>query len=191
MGRSVAASKDTIPRELRGKVPSPMFTLAVQMRTFGVLFGLALAVFALYGPIVGHQDHNGIRYLFAPWLCPWVLFFYHRVFPYHPYRGSALFLGEMVDLDQRDPDAKRLDEVFHSAEAQRVLVRTSLKIAVVLFFLMVLITVAVHDSLNWSLSSAWQDPGLLVGAIGASIAVGIEYINWGLRTWAASYISDN
>lgn len=182
-----AASRNPIPRELKDKIPPLMFTLVVEMRTFGIIFGLALALFSLYGPIIGPSNHNGFRYLLGPWVCPWLLALYYRFFPYHPYRGSTLFVGELVDLDKRDVDAKRLDELFQSAEARHMLVRTTLKMSVIIFVVMALVTATVHDSLNWSLSSAWQDPGLLVGAIAASIAVGVEYLSWGISRWAASY----
>ena len=187
----MAANKDIIPRELRAKVP-PLLFMNVQMRTFGTLFGVGLAVFMLYGPIAGPHapDHNGLRYLIAPWICPWGAALWYYFAPFNPYgKGSVSRFAGMVDYDKRDSDAKRLVEVFRSAEARRALVRITLKISVILFVVMALITVAVRHSLNWSFSSYSLSLSLIGGTIGATIAVGSEYISWGMKHWAASYRS--
>ncbi len=188
MGSSVAASKSPLPHELRSKVP-PLVVMFLEQRIFWTLFGLALALFSLYGPIAGPHahDYNGYRYLLAPWVCPWVPAISYIIFPPNPYRGYPASFAGMVELDQRDPDAKRLAELFRSPEARHVLVRTTLKISAVLFVVMALVTVAVRDSLTWSFSSYWLIPGLLGGAIGSLGALRSQVISWGLRNWAASY----
>jgi len=162
-------------------------------RTFWTLFGSGLAVFLLYGPIAGPHapDHNGLRYLIAPWICPWGAAVFYQFLPFNPYRRGSVsqFVG-MVDFDKRDSDAKRLVAVFRSAEARRALVRITLKISAILFVIMALVTVTFRHSLNWSFSSYSLSLSLIGGTIGASIAVASEYVNWGVRRWAASYGSD-
>ncbi len=51
--------------ELRRKVP-PLLLMLADLRPFFTLFGLAFAVLIVHGPVVGHADYNGLRYLLAP-----------------------------------------------------------------------------------------------------------------------------
>jgi hypothetical protein len=186
MDRNVAANKNTVPRELRNKI-QPLVLTFFERPLAGTLFGLGFALLSLYGPIVGPPDHNGLRYLLAPWICPWVGAVYFLLVPYNPYRGSPLIVGKMLNLDQRDADARRLVELFQSREARHVLIRIIFKISTILFVMMALITVIVRDSLNWSFSSYWLLPGLLGCCIGLSIVIAAQYISWGLKNWASPH----
>lgn len=180
----MAANNNVVPSELRGKI-QPLVLTFFERPVWVILFGLGFALLSLYGPIIGPPDHNGFRYLLAPWVCPWIGAAYFLFVPYNPYRGSPLFVGKMLDLDQRDPDARRLVQLFESQEARRVLVRIVLKISAILFMIMALITLIIPDSLNWSFSSYWLIPGVLGCCIGSSIVIAAQYIGWGLRNWAS------
>jgi len=175
-----------VPHELRNKI-QPL-VLAFFERPAGVtLFGPGFALPSLYGPIFGHpSDHNGLLYLLAPWVCPWLSTTFHLFVPYNPYRGSPLFVGKFLDLDQHDPDAKNLVQLFQSKQAQRFLLITTVKLSIILFMIMAPISVVVRESLNWSISSNWFVAGVLGCCIGAEIVIASQYIGWGLRSWANS-----
>ena len=185
----MAAHKDVVPYKLRTKVP-PLLHMFVELRTFWTLSSVGIAAFLLYGPIAGPYapDHNGLRYLLAPWICPWGAVVWYWFVPFNPYgRGSVSQFAGMIDYDKRDPDAQRLVALFRSPEARRAVVRITLRISVLLFVIMALITVALRHALHWSLFSYWLRPGLMGGAITASNAVGSEYVYWGVTRWAQSY----
>ena len=189
----MAVNEDTIPRELRAKAP-PLLLMFVKQRVYWTIFGLGLAVFLLYGPISGPNapDHNGLRYLLAPWICPWGAAIYYMFVPFNPYSsGSVSRFAGMIDYNKRDSDANRLVEVFRSPATRHALIRVTLRISVILFLIMMLITIIIRHSLTWSFSSYWLGEGLLGGTVGASIAVGSEYVNSGVRFWAAHYRGTN
>lgn len=180
----MAAPKKIIPRDLRAKVPSMLF-MSLEQRTFWDLFSMGFCVFSLYGPVVGRiADHNGFRYLLGPLVCPIVPLLYYLLIPFNPYHGSAARLSGMVDKDKRDLDAKLLVELFCSSVARKFLLQATMKICGVLFVIMVAVSIACRNSLNWSLPSPWLGQGLLGCSIGSFITLGTEYVGWGLRTWA-------
>lgn len=184
----MTADKHRIPRELRDKV-SPMLAGAVEHTTVWTLFWVAVAAFMLYGPIRGPHapDHNVLRYLLAPWVCPWGMTLWFWLVPFNPYgKGPVVQARGMRDDDKHDADARRLVALFRSPEAHRALLRITLKISLMLFVVMALITVAARHSLQWSLSSYWLLWGLMGAGIATSMALGLEYLSWGIRRWAAT-----
>jgi len=179
----VPASKSAFPPALRNKVP-PMILMFLDQRFFFTLFGMVFCIFTLYGPLVGRPDHNGYRYLLAPLVCPLLPALYFIFWPFDPFRGSAARLAGMVDYDKSDQGAKRLSEVLASREARQFIWRTTTVISGALFAVMVILAVIVRSSLNWLFPSAWLGQGLIGCCIGCFIALGTEYVRWGLTTWA-------
>jgi hypothetical protein len=184
-GRNVAVDEYVIPDDLRRKVPR-MMLMYVDQPTFGLVFGLGLAVFMLHGPVVGQVDYNGLRFLLAPWLCSPFAAACHVLRPYNPYRGTWAEWASMIDKDHVDADAKRLRHLFRSAEARRFLLRASVKTSLMLFVAMTLLAVAHRKSLNWTLVSPWLGQGLIGGFFGAFVALKTQFLNWGVKRWAAS-----
>ncbi|MGO8829680.1 MAG: hypothetical protein ACLQT5_10570 [Steroidobacteraceae bacterium] len=187
MEKIVVQDKDLILRALKAKVP-PMLMMFVEQRRFWTIFGLGLATLLLFGPVAGPHapDHNGLRYLLAPWVCPWGAALYYAFAPFNPYKLSSLSrFSEMADYNKRDPDANRLVEVFRSAEARQTLFRITVRISIILFTVMMLISFIVRSSLAWSVSSYWVGQGLIACTIGTSIAVASEYVSWGVGSWAS------
>ena len=172
-----------IPVELRRKVP-PFVLLGFNLRRFSVLFGLGLSVLFLYGPIFRHPDHNGIRYLVGPWLCPLLAAAYYLLLPFNPYRGIGARSAGLVDGNEHDSDAQRLVEIYQSKEARLFLVAVAFKTSAGLFVIMAVITFASRASIQWSLVSPWLVPGLLGCSIGSLITVGCYYVAWGIQKWA-------
>jgi hypothetical protein len=80
-----------------------------------------------------------------------------------------------------DEDAKELVELFRSKAARQFVWRTAGKISAVLLLLIALTMVLVRNSLNWSFPSPWLGQGL----IGSFVALGSEYVGWGLRRWTS------
>jgi hypothetical protein len=68
----VTVEKSPKSIELRRKVP-PLLLMLADLRPFFTVFGLAIAVLIVHGPVVGHTDYIGLRYLLAPLLCPVVI----------------------------------------------------------------------------------------------------------------------
>lgn len=183
-GQAVAASRNSFPAILRNKVPAMVF-MFVEQRYFGFFFGVAICVVALHGPLIGRRDPNGFRYLLGPLVCPAICAVYFLLRPFNPYRGVAARLGRVLEADQPGSDEKCLVDLFKSKLARQFILRTAAKISGLLLLLMAVIAGIERNSLSWSLFSYWSVPGILCGCIGSFIALGSEYIAWGLRTWAA------
>jgi len=181
----VAATQRDIPAELKRKVP-PFVLVGFNLSKFAVLFGFGLSVVFLYGPIFRHPDHNAIRYLAGPWLCPTLVAIYYLLLPFNPYRGIGARSAGLVDENEHDSDAQKLVEIYRSKEARRFLVVVTLKTSAALFAIMALITFASRASIQWYVVSPWLVPGLLGCCIGSLMTIGCDYIAWGLRTWAAT-----
>ena len=184
----MTAEKYRIPRELRAKM-SPMLAGVVEHTTVWTLFWVAVAAVLLYGPISGPHapDHNALRYLLAPWVCPWGMTLWYWLVPFNPSgKGPVVQIAGRKDDDPPDADARRLAALFRAPAARRALLRITLKISLMLFAVMVLITVVVRQSLQWSLSSHWLLWGLMGAGIATSIAVGQEYFSWGIKRWVAT-----
>lgn len=186
----MTANESLKSTELRRKVP-PMVLMMADMRTFWNLFGMGLTVAMLHGPVVGHLDYNGLRYLLGPWLCPVAGAAYYFLWPFNPYCVTAVdrIVGPFT-FSAREPDAQRLIQVFRSKAARRFLLRAMVKISGQLFGIMVLLAILHWRSLTSTLTSFWLVPGLVVGAFASSIVLGVELINWGLSRWAADLGSD-
>jgi hypothetical protein len=180
----VGVNKSLKSAALRRKVP-PMLLMFDDQRTFWTLLGMGLAVLMLYGPVVGRRDHNALRYLLGPWLCPAVVAAYYYFKPFTPYSVGAARIADMVDDHTRDPDARRLVEVFQSKEARHFLVRATLKLSSRLFGIMMFLALLHWQSLTWTLTSSWLGGGLIGGWIGSFIVLMVEISHWGLERWEA------
>jgi len=175
--------RGTLSPELRGKI-QPLVLGLFEQPAWITAFGLGFALFSMHGPIAGPiTDHNGFLFLIAPWVCPWPGTVYFLLVPYNPYRGSPLIVGTMSGLDQRDPDAKRLVELYRSSEGRRALIQTSVGVSVILFTVMAALGFLLRDSLNWSILSPWFFMGVLGSTIGSGVAIGALHIAWGLNRW--------
>jgi hypothetical protein len=180
----VGANKVAIQPKLRNKVP-PILFMFLEQRRFWILFGIGFCILMLYGPVVGHPDHNGYRYLLGPVLCPMACAIYMVVRPFNPYKGFAARLGGMIDSHESEPDARRLLELFKSDLARHHIWRTTAKVSGVLFLFMAIAAAVLRNSLNWTILSPWFGQGLIGGCLGSFVAIGAEYIGWGLKTWAS------
>jgi hypothetical protein len=179
----VNVTSPLFPPSLKDKIPR-LSLMFVEQRIFCLILGFALYACSLNGPVVGKPDHNGFRYLIGPFVCALIAASFFVLRPFNPYRGPAARLAGLERADESDPEARRLVELFRSSQAHRFIWRTSAKMAVVCFLLMRLITLADRNSMDWSISSSWTVPGLMGSCIGSYIAIGKEYIGWGLKVWA-------
>jgi hypothetical protein len=159
--------------------------LFVQRRTVLICCGLALSVLALYGPMIGSSDHNGIRYLVGPFVCPTVAAIYFTIFPFRPYRGSPFTRTESRDIGAEDPAVIRLVEIYKLPAARRFIWLAAFKMSCVLFVIMSICTILVRESLNWKLDSRWLWPGVIGGCLFSWVAMAFAYIGWGLGNWAS------
>src|SRR4026209_2542461 len=114
--------------ELRRKVPGGLLT-AVEHHRLIILSGFAFAACSLHGPFIGTSDHNGLRYLIGPWLCPALVATYYYLRPFRPYKSGAARYAGLVDYDSEDVDARRLSTIFASNEARRFLLRATAKLS--------------------------------------------------------------
>jgi hypothetical protein len=182
-----ATLRGRIPGRLRRKIP-PALLMFVDGRWFWTIFGLGLALFAIYGPIVGVPDHDGLRYLILPLLCPWIPASYYKLRPIHPYsgyRGRWHNLRGMIGKDQTDPEAKQLVELFQSAEGQAAMTRSAITISVLLFAPMAVACIALRDSLTWTFWSKGLFLSIGMSVIACWITLFTQIVSWGVRTWAA------
>jgi hypothetical protein len=178
--------KNQIPDDLRQKLPSVMYD-PFFMSGWVEVFGLLLCICALYGPLVGQPDHNGLLLLFGPLICPWGTVIYYYFVPFSPFRGMYSNYEGKTDLDKRDADARQLVEIYHSKEAQRFLIRTTLKLGACLFVSGAFMAFIFHDSLSWSIYSRWCVQGALGCCIGAFVAIPTPYMRWGLMKWVEAH----
>jgi hypothetical protein len=152
-------------------------------------FAIGLASLSVYGPIVGvHQDHNVLRYLLAPWMCPVLVGAYYRIVGYDPYgKVPSHWLWGRPDFDKVDADAKRLVDTFRGPLAKVAVLRCSLRVSVTIFGLVAvgsIVTLVLRDSLSFAPWSGWMAMGLLGCLVGSYIAVSWLFVEWGLGTWA-------
>jgi hypothetical protein len=182
----VAKRLNLIPGRLRRKVPTALL-MAADGHVFWTIFGLGLAIFFLYGPVVGTPDHNGLRYLLGPLICPSIpaaWYIWRPLNPYSGYRGRWGTLGPMLWKDKTDPDCARLVELFRSDHARRFLIGAAQRMSLVMLIPLAVAAFVLRKNLNWSIPSFWQVQGLLGAMIGTWIAVFASLMTWGLRTWA-------
>ena len=169
----------------RRKVP-PALLMFADGRKLWVVFGLGLALFGIYGPVVGPPDNDGWRYLLGPLILPWlpaIYYFFRPIRPYSGYRGRYGDLTGMIDKDETDPEAARLSALFRSDGARRFMMRTALTHSAILFAPLALATLALGDSVAWNLWTPWLVPSAVLGLIGSTIAFFAEIIHWGVVTW--------
>jgi len=86
-------------------------------------------------------------------------------------------------IDQTDPAAMRLVELFKSPEGKRALWRAVAEEAIILYALALIFAFVYHRSLVWGLDP--ESVGVLIG-FGGLISlswINLEYVGWGMRTW--------
>jgi hypothetical protein len=173
-----------MPEKLRRLVP-PMIYIFLEQRRFWTYFGTAFAALSVNGPIIGPPDHNALRYLFAPLICPCLCAIYFSLVPFNPYRGLGAQFGGFVNKDLQNEDAKRLVDVYRSMSARREIWRSALTTSGILLLLLLIAAAVEWRTLRWSLNSPWLVPGLMGCVIASFIAVGTRYISWGLERWGS------
>ena len=172
-----------VPSRLSGKLPFRMAML-YGSRRFYVAFGLVMAVFFLYGPLPAHAaDRNGWRWLLGPIVCPLIALGTHRIAPIRPYSGRSARQDGLQDLDARDADARRLNDLFTGAEAGAFEWRLTLQLIVALEMVMAVLALGFHASLGWELSSRWLVPGILGGALMSWIVIKTALLGWAIDRW--------
>ena len=157
MATLVAAGKVDIPRKLAVLLP-PTVRMFGEQFPFSKWFGIGLAIFLLYGPVVGaHGDHNGFRYLLAPLVCPWFAAVYYRLAPLNVYHGYAARISGLLNFDERNDDAQRFVTLFQSAETRSFAWRAARSVALFEVIIMAVLTLAnaAAGTLTWALSSSW------------------------------------
>jgi hypothetical protein len=183
----VVASKVIVPQELARVLP-PTVRIFAEQFPLSKWFSIGLAIFLLYGPVIGpHADHNGWRYLLGPLICPLLAALYYRFTPPNPYRGYSARYAGLLNLDKRDANAQRFVSLFQSAAARSFVWRAMEKVALVELTVMAIVILATGATgkLNWSIASSWSWQGFIGCCIGSFIAVGSEVFAWVLRKWVA------
>jgi hypothetical protein len=154
-------------------------------------------VLSLYGP-----EHNGLLFLLGPWVCPtaiallWSALFSRRRF--RIYRGNPFAAHNYVDTGD-DPVVMRLADLFNSDEARRHLWHASLKVSSLVFAILAVAALLLHNSLNWAypsfenhffwtarrgIAGYWFWPGLFGCCLFSFLALVSEFFRWCLTTWA-------
>lgn len=198
----MVATRTSVAPELKRKISPGLHTMVAEHSVSLWLFGLGLAAFLLYGPVVGVRDHNGFRYLLGPWVCPSIVATYRTLVPFRPFRGTV-FVERTYDVDTTDPVVMRLVGTYRSSDAVRHLWKQTLKFSGVLFVTMGILALLVRDSLNWSFpysldgsvasdtSRYWFWMGWIGGCLGSFIALMADHITWGLRLWSSQEVATN
>ncbi|MHB1544678.1 MAG: hypothetical protein ACYCS1_08805 [Gammaproteobacteria bacterium] len=159
------------------------------MKWFAPPFGLVLSVFWVTTGF--HFNHpNGFYYLVGPLLGPWLSALLFIIYPRNPYRKGAAKMhvpASMVGLEHRDPDARRLVEIYRSPAAHRFLLRWALKTMIILVAVMLVVVAVQWDALSWSFSRSHMAASVVGCFIGSLLLVGGLYTAWGWDTWFASY----
>ena len=176
--------QNDLPSGIKNKV-SPYIVGCVERRELIIGFGMAMSIVCIFGPIVGHPDHNGVRYLMAPFIMPYVPAIYLTLRPFRPFRGIPFVTGTW-DVDTSDTEVMRLVELYRSEAAKRFVWRSAVKLSVILLCSMVVLGVLVRNSLEWSFWSSWTWQGMVGCCLFSGIVLAHEYIAWGFRAWAAS-----
>jgi len=177
----VTAGKIVIPRELAPLLPPTVRMFADQF-PFSKWFGVALAIFLLFGP---NGDRNGSRYLLTPLVCPLLTALYYRLLPPNIYRGYSARISGLLDFNERNNDAQRFLALFESVAARSFLWRVARNVALLEFTVMAVLTLAcaLTGTLTWSVSSSWLWQGFIGCCLGSFIAVGSDVFAWVLRRW--------
>lgn len=188
---AAAHNNSVIPPSLRRKV-SPGLVMFVDEQRAVKSVGMLFAVFGLYGPVVGHTEHNAFLYLLGPWVCPSLFTLFWSSVPHRPYRGQ--FYSGFGDVDSADAAVMRLVELYKSDEARRQMWRESLHLSLVLFAILGPAAYFLRDSLIWVLPSPgnrflwarghWFWVGFTLCFIGSFLKVAGGFTRWCLTTWA-------
>lgn len=189
---AAARSKSVIPATLRRKV-SPGLVMFVDEQRAVKSVGFLLAVFGLYGPVVGHTYHSAFLHLLGPWVCPSLFTFFWSSVPHRPYRGQ--FYSGVRDVDTRDPSVMRLVELYKSDEARRRMWRESLHLSLILFAILGTAALFLRGTLMWVFPSPgnkflwapghWFWVGFILCFIGSFLWVAGGFTSWCLKTWAS------
>jgi hypothetical protein len=171
-------------RRLKGRVFSGLIWYS-QQGTFVLCFSIPVAILMLFGPIAGRTDHNAIRYLAGPFICPFTAACCLTVFPFKPYRGSPFDGHKAEPVDSSDPAIKRLVALFASHSAKIFIWRAAIKLSCMLFVIMATLAFLIRQSLSWSLESSWFIYGLLGCSLFCWLAIGAQSLGWGFAAWLA------
>lgn len=177
-----ATERQRIPAALRGKL-SPLPFMFVDHRTFWLLIGLGLAAFIGFYPADGY----GLVYVLGPPLSLLAAGVAWTISPFKPYRGEHL--AKKRPVDKNDPAAMRLVELFKSDEAHAALWRAAARLTGWLLLASLAVAVIRHRPLNWHIPPPDHIGNVVASAFFSWLALGVEYIAWGLRTWAEREMS--
>jgi hypothetical protein len=185
-GGNVPATRPLLPNELRRKVPPALYR-GVQLKTFWILFGFGFCLLGIYGNLVWPPGRNGWQYLLCPVVCPMIVACLHIFFPFllNPYRSMSAKLSGMREKDKRDPDARRLVELLESAAARRFLLRSTLKLSVVLLATTVVGVAVYRPRLTWSIPLHQLGPCFVGVPVGSLIILQFELLAWAFKNWPA------
>jgi hypothetical protein len=183
----VAATKaQRIPAGLRERVAPTPFALYVDHRLLSLVFMLGLS--GLIG--FGRADGYGLVYLLGPPVSMLIGVVACTALPFRPYRGGAPFTKHQP-VDSNDPAAMRLVELFKSGEVRAELWRAAAKLTGWLLLASLALAALRHRPLNWRIPPADQIGNVVASAIFSWVALGVEYVGWGLRTWAEREMSEH
>jgi hypothetical protein len=185
----MSAIKRHLPTELWGKVP-PLTAMLVDGRIFWELFGFGLCVL---GALEGLRESHTYAWAcfsgaaLGPIVAAWVLL----CFPIQPYRSWQAQAGGMQHKDSRDPEAKRVVELFATPAVRRFTIQTALKLA----FVLLPVTAVVAAFLwGWPSRSLHRPitvnnnlflPVYFMYAVGSFIILKVEILAWAFRNWAS------
>ena len=184
-------AKPLLPNELRRKVPPALYS-GVQLKTFWTLFGFGVCLLGIYGNLVWPPGRNGWQYLLCPVVCPMTVACLFMLFPFlfNPYRSRFAKLSGMKDKDKRDPDARRLVELLESAAARRFLLRSALKLSVVLLATTVVGVAVYRPGLTWSIRLHQLGPCFAGVPLGSLLILQFELLAWAFKNWPAYSAGD-
>ncbi len=91
----------------------------------------------------------------------------------------------MTEKDKRDPDARRLVELLESAAARRFLLRSALKLSVVLLAATVVGVAVYRPGLTWSIRLHQLGPCFVGVPVGSLFILQFELLAWAFKNWPA------
>ncbi len=181
---TVAAIEMAVPKDLKSRMPSGLMT-ATRHRFAVNLFCFSLGCLALSTS----ENRNGWTYFLGAVLAPAIAAGYFIIKPFNPYRTPAAKFAGMTNMDEQDPQSRRLSLLMGSAAARNLLIKSFLKLSALFLLAMVAIAYVQSRKFSWAFDGDDVTWFVLLTLTSCALTVPI-YVNslliWSIQNWRST-----